>query len=175
MSSVTLTDNPEVGELLSRCRRQIVRHTLLSGTATLLIVVITYLLTAAALDYLIGLPSTIRAVLLFSFCLISGWAGWKFMVAPLKSSVSETELGAAIDLSCPDLNESLATLISIERPEATSGEAGSAVMRGRLRDQPGMFAHRHILNRDRDDLVTLCHAFLNAGERKRPPGSFCQF
>ena len=135
MSSVTLTDNPEVGELLGRCRRQIVRHTLLSGAATLLIVVIAYLLTAAALDYLIGLPSTVRAVLLFSFCLISGWAGWKFMVAPLRSSVSETELGAAIDLSCPELNESLATLISIERPEATIGEAGSAVMRGRLRDQ----------------------------------------
>ena len=132
MSSVTLTDNPEVGRLLNRCRRQIVRHTLLSGTATLLIVVIAYLLTAAALDYLIGLPATVRAILLFSFCLISGWVGWKFMVAPLKSSVSETELGAAIDLSCPDLNESLATLISIERPEATTGEAGSAVMRGRL-------------------------------------------
>jgi hypothetical protein len=153
MSSVTLTDNPEVGELLSRCRRQIVRHTLLSGTATLLIVVITYLLTAAALDYLIGLPSTIRAVLLFSFCLISGWAGWKFMVAPLKSSVSETELGAAIDLSCPDLNESLATLISIERPEATSGEAGSAVMRGRLRDQVtahlGQIESRDVVNNSR--------------------------
>ncbi|MCP4174031.1 MAG: hypothetical protein GY758_25040 [Fuerstiella sp.] len=150
MSSATLTENPEVGQLLSRCRRQIVRHTLLTGTATLLIVVITYLLTATALDYLIGLPATVRAVLLFSFCLISSWAGWKFMVAPLNTHVSETELGAAIDLSCPDLNESLATLISVERPEATVGESGSAVMRGRLRDQVaaqlGQIEFREVVN-----------------------------
>ncbi|MDG1894849.1 MAG: hypothetical protein P8J37_08070 [Fuerstiella sp.] len=150
MSSVPLTDNPEVGELLNRCRRQIVRHTLLSGTATLLIVVITYLLTAASLDYLMGLPSTIRGVLLLSFCLICGWVGWKFMVAPLMTSVSETELGAAIDLSCPELNESLATLISIERPEASIGESGSAVMRGHLRDQVttklGQIESREVVN-----------------------------
>ncbi len=150
MSSAVLSRSPEVIELLDSCRRRVACHAFLRGLATLLIAVIAYLLAAALLDYLIGLPSTIRAILLVSFFLVCGWIGWKFMVAPLMTSVSETELGAAIDLSFPDLHEGLATLISIERPEATVGEAGSAVMRERLRDQVaaclGQIEFREVVN-----------------------------
>ncbi|MCP4512168.1 MAG: hypothetical protein GY826_37860, partial [Fuerstiella sp.] len=135
MSSETLTDNSEVFQMLDGYRRRIACHVFLRGVATLLIAVVAYLVAAVLLDYLIGLPSTIRAILLVSFFLVCGWVGWKFMIAPMMTSVSETEIGAAIDLSCPDLHEGLATLISIERPEASVGEAGSAVMRGHLREQ----------------------------------------
>ncbi len=150
MSSGCLSRSPEIIELLDRCRRRVACHAFLRGIATLLIAVIAYLLAAASLDYLIGLPATVRVFLLVSFFLVCGWVGWKFMVAPLMTSVSETELGAAIDLSCPDLHEGLATLISIERPEATVGEAGSAVMRERLRDQVaarlGQIEFREVVN-----------------------------
>ncbi len=135
MSAVQPGHQLPVQQLLDRCRRQILVHTTLVGLAKIFTVVIGYLVCAAVLDYLFGLPSAVRAVTLSCFVVVLAAVTWNWLIAPLKASLPAEQLGAAIDLSTPELNESLATLISIERPGTTSSEAGSALMRQHLRQQ----------------------------------------
>ena len=124
MSAGSLSQSRQVQRILDSCRRQILQHTLLVGCATLLITVTAGLLAAGLLDYLLGLPGWARALTLTGFVATVGFVTWRFLVQPLRSAIPLNQLGAVIDISCPELNESLATLISIKRPEATSSETG---------------------------------------------------
>ena len=135
MSAGSFSQTPQVRQILESCRRQILQHTLLVGSATLLITVAVGLLAAGTLDYLLGLPAWFRALTLLGFVATIGFVVWQFLIRPLKSAIPLNQLGAAIDLTCPELNESLATLISIQRPEATSAESGSTLMQRRLQQQ----------------------------------------
>ena len=65
----------------------------------------------------------------------SAAAIWRFLVQPMSQALPDQELGAAIDLSAPELEESLATLISIEDPKVSGSEAGSPLMRRHLESQ----------------------------------------
>ncbi len=135
MSAGSFSQTRQIRQILESCRRQILQHTLLVGTATLLITVAVGLLAAGLLDYLLGLSAWLRVFTLASFVGVVGFVAWKFLIAPLKSAIPLNQLGAVVDLSCPELKESLATLISIQRPEASASESGSAVMRNRLQQQ----------------------------------------
>lgn len=135
MSTANASDLPQVQRILQRCRRQILRHTIFVGVATLVAAVVGYLLSVSLLDYAFGLPNSFRVLILLCFAAMAILVTWKFIVVPLRSSIPSKELSAAVDLSCPDLHESLTTLISIQSPSASSSEAGSAFLRDRLEHQ----------------------------------------
>lgn len=135
MSTANVSELPQVQRILQRCRRQILQHTILVGTATLIAAIVGYLLSASILDYFFGLPGNLRAIILACFAGMAAYVGWKSIVDPLRSSIPSRELSAAVDLSCPDLHESLTTLISIQSPDASSSEAGSPLLRARLERQ----------------------------------------
>lgn len=132
MSAGSLRQLPKVRETLRNCSRQITVHALLRGAASLILVSICFLLAASALDYLFTLPGVVRLVLLVIGLGGVAWIVWARLIQPLATHIPDSELGAAIDLSCPQLHESLATLISVERPEASASESGSPVMRARI-------------------------------------------
>lgn len=135
MSAAQPNSSLPVQQILNNCRRQIFVHTLLVGLATLAAVAVGYVVCAGLLDYIVGLPSTLRAGIMVSFIIVVLVVAWKSLVAPLTATLPNEQLGAAVDLSSPELQESLATLISIERPGASASETGSVLMRRHLRQQ----------------------------------------
>lgn len=132
MSSGSFTQQPQVQAVLHRCRRQIRNNVLVAGIASVGLVVISGILLAAGLDYLLALPAVVRATLLAALIATALFVTYRNLLQPLSDRTSDEQLGAAVDLSAPELQESLATLISIEGPDATSAEAGSDVMRRHL-------------------------------------------
>jgi hypothetical protein len=132
MSSGALARVPGLQELLDQCQRRIRVHSLLRGSAETLCVLIAAVMFGCLLDYLIALPGAVRFALLAMTLLLTSAVAWKRLVTPLLTDAPRDELGAAVDLQFPELQESLATLISIEGPNATSGESGSILMRQRL-------------------------------------------
>ena len=132
MSSGALVRVTGLQELLDRCQRLIRVHSVLRGLAETLCVLIACLLFGCLLDYVIALPSAVRLALLGLTAVLLVAVTWKRLIAPLLQHAPADELGAAVDLRFPELHESLATLISVEDDRATSGEAGSALMRQRL-------------------------------------------
>lgn len=132
MSSGSFSQQPQVQTILDNCRRQIRNNALLAGASSVCLVVVAGLLLAAGLDYLLPLPSVVRAGLLVALISAVVYVTYRNLFQPLRSQLSDQQLGAAVDLSAPELQESLATLISIESPEATKAEAGSDVMRRHL-------------------------------------------
>lgn len=137
MSAAQSNYPSSVQQILNNCRRQILVHTVLVGVATIATVAVAYVICAGLLDYLIGLPSGIRAAIFSSFVAVLLGVIWRSLIRPLREKLPAEQLGAAVDLSTPELQESLATLISIERPDATAGESGSPMMRRYLRKQVG--------------------------------------
>ena len=135
MSADGLSQHSSVQRVLDNCRRQILQQTLLGGLATVAIAIVAYWLSAGVLDFLIGLPATVRIMVLVSFVVVIAIVIWKSLLSPLLSNLPTEQLGAAVDMAAPELKEGLATLISIERPDVTSAEAGSKTMRSRLQQQ----------------------------------------
>lgn len=135
MSAANSTNLPKVQQVLQRCRRQILLHNTVTGLATLLTIGLACLLLATISDLLLGLPGGVRAVTLLLFVTTVALVVWKFLVRPLNTRLPIDELGAAVDLSCPEMQESLSTLISVERDDVTRSEAGSDLMRDRLSRQ----------------------------------------
>jgi|GEM_PF-365204 len=132
MSSDALGQVDGLQELLNRCQRLIRVHALFRGFSETVCVLIAGLVFACLLDYLIGLPGLTRFGLLAGTVVITSLVGWKRLVRPALVNAPDEELGAAVDLQFPELQESLATLISLEQPTTTSSEAGSPLMRQRL-------------------------------------------
>ena len=135
MSTARLSENSRVQGILNRCRRQILLHTVLNGGALILIAVLSGLLLSLTLDFLLGLPGRARVILLGACVISTAWIAWKTLICRMLRRIPRNELGAAVDLSAPDLQESLTTLISLQRPEVTAGEAGSRVMREHLEER----------------------------------------
>ena len=132
MSSGALVHVAGLQELLDQCQRRIRVQAVFRGLAETLCVLIASVVFACLLDYLIALPGIIRLSLLASTAVITGLVAGKRLIHPVLRSAPDEELGAAVDLQFPELQESLATLISIEEPFATVSEAGSLLMRERL-------------------------------------------
>ncbi|MEZ6123799.1 MAG: hypothetical protein R3C49_11560 [Planctomycetaceae bacterium] len=137
MSASEIPTPQTLPQLLDACRRQVRRRDTLVGLSIVVSVGLACLLTAALLDLCLGLPSTVRLVILGIFVTSTAWLIRNFLVRPLQRSISDELLGAAVDLSSPELQESLATLISIERPTAGPTETGADVFRRRIRRQVG--------------------------------------
>ena len=119
-------------EILDRCQRLIRVYSVLRGLAESLCVLIACILFGCLLDYFVALPGALRLIGLVGTLVLTGAVAWKRLLHPLVNSASAEELGAAVDLRFPQLQEALATLISIGSPTATSSEIGSALMRDRL-------------------------------------------
>ncbi len=132
MSSGTLPQVPGLQSLLGRCQSLVRVHTCVRGLAETLCILILWMLACGIADYLIVLPGIVRAGTLVAGICLTLFVAWRRFLRPLMSSASVAELGAAVDLKFPELQESIATLISIENPEATASELGSAQMRKRI-------------------------------------------
>lgn len=132
MSSRSFSQQPQVQSILENCRRQIRNNALLAGLSSVCLVIVAGIVLAAGLDYLLPLPSVVRAGLLAVLILAIGVVIYRSLIQPFQGQLSDQQLGAAVDLSAPELQESLATLLSIESPTATSAEAGSPVMQRHL-------------------------------------------
>ena len=135
MSAASISENSRVQGILNRCRRQILLHTLLNGAALILIGLLSALLIATTLDFLIGLPGIVRALFLTVCVGLTVWIAWRTLISRMLHRIPQKELGAAVDLSVPDLNESLTTLISLQQPGVSDGEAGSELMRDHLEER----------------------------------------
>ncbi|MBC7964356.1 MAG: hypothetical protein H7Z17_00405 [Fuerstia sp.] len=132
MSSGALPRVAGLQEILDRCQRLIRVYTVLRGFAESLCVLIACILFGCLLDYFVALPGVVRLAGLVGTLFLTGAVAWKRLIHPLVSSASAEELGAAVDLRFPQLQEAIATLISVDSPTATSSEVGSALMRNRL-------------------------------------------
>ena len=119
-------------QVLDRCQRLIRVYSVLRGFAEALCVLIACILLGCLVDYFVALPGFVRFGGLVATLILTGAVAWKRLVYPLVGNASAEELGAAVDLRFPQLQEAMATLISIDGPNATSSEAGSALMRDRL-------------------------------------------
>ncbi len=135
MSAATLSQVPGLNDLLRQCRGRIRRQTAVRGMANCLLVLLISLTLICILDYLLALSPMIRATLLLATVGLTGVVFFRSLIRPLMAPVSSQELGAAVDLSCPQMQETVATLLSIEDPQASASEAGSAVMRRRVLQQ----------------------------------------
>jgi hypothetical protein len=134
MSSRSI-DAEEFQDFLAVCRRRFISHSLLRGLSSVVLITVGAILFAGLFDFLIPLPGYLRLILLLSALALCGLSMWKDLWGPLWRGISETELGAAADLACPDLDEALATLVSVESADASPSEAGSALMRQKLWQQ----------------------------------------
>jgi hypothetical protein len=134
MSSRSI-DAEEFQDFLANCRQRFVSHAFLRGLSSVVLITVGAILCAGLLDFLMPLPGYLRLILLVSTLGLSAFSTWKSLLRPLIRGISDTELGAAADLACPDLDEALATLVSVESPNASASEAGSALMRKKLWQQ----------------------------------------
>lgn len=132
MSSGALPRVAGLQEILDRCQRLIRVYSVLRGVAESLCVLIACILFCCLLDYIVALPGIVRLVELAGTLLLTGAVAWRRLIQPLIRRASAEELGAAVDLRFPQLQEAIATLISVNSPTATSSEVGSALMRDRL-------------------------------------------
>lgn len=131
--SVTSVPQPAgMDELLRRCRMRIQVQTAVRGLADTVRTLAVCVLVGCVVDFLIPLPGTVRLILLMGFVGAAVTVFWRRLAGPLLKSFPAEELGAAVDLTHPDLKEGLASLIAFQNPELTEAEAGSALMRMRL-------------------------------------------
>ena len=119
MSSGILTQVPGLQSLLDQCQRRVKLHTAARGLAETATALFISVILACSLDFLIVLPSALRCSLLGTVAVVSSWIAWKRLVKPLISHLPPEELGAAVDLRFPDLQEAFATLVSIHRSPQT--------------------------------------------------------
>jgi len=135
MSSATLSQIPGLSRLLLQCRRLVRLQAVLRGFAETIATGSITLLLACLLDYLLLLPSTPRLLLLLvtiSTCVI---VFIRRLLLPAIRTLPAEELGAAVDLQFPDLQEALATLASLSRPDISPDESGSDLMRQLLKQR----------------------------------------
>ena len=132
MSSGALPRVAGLQEILDRCQRLIRVYSVLRGLAESLCVLIACILFGCLLDYFVALPGVVRLCGLVGTLVLTCAVAWKRLIQPMIHSASAEELGAAVDLRFPQLQEAIATLISVDSPTASSSEIGSALMRDRL-------------------------------------------
>lgn len=132
MSSDALLQVRGLPELLARCERRVRSNAVLRGIAEMVCVACAGMLASCLLDFLVGLPSFVRMIFLSGTVLITALIFRKRVLHGLLRCTPKHELGAAVDLRFPALNESLATLISIDAESDSDRDASSGFMRERL-------------------------------------------
>ena len=121
-----------LSELLERCRRRIWIQSVLRGTAETLSIMIAGVLLSCGLDYLLSVPGLLRLVLLAMTLLLTGIIAARRLIIPALQAAPADELGAAVDLEFPELQESVATLISMQRSDDVN-DVSTRLMLERLR------------------------------------------
>ena len=119
-------------ELLDRVQRRIRIQSALRGTAETVSILIAGALLSCGLDYLLALPGMLRLAFLLITLLLTAIIAARRLIMPVLLVPPADELGAAVDLEFPELQESVATLISIQQ-SVDSNDASTRLMRERLR------------------------------------------
>lgn len=132
MSSGVLFRIPAIQELLGQCQRRMWIYSFFRGCADVISVAALCLLVSCLLDFLVVLPGVFRVILLATSALLTAVVFVRRLISPLITSAPAEELGAVVDLRFPDLQEAMATLISLDRKDITAAEAGSPLMQQRL-------------------------------------------
>ncbi len=121
-----------LSELLNRVQRRIRVQSALRGTAETVSILVAGVFLSCSLDYLLALPGMFRfAFLLITLFLTAIIAARRLIIPVLQISPAD-ELGAAVDLEFPELQESVATLISIQLSDDVN-DSSTRLMRERLR------------------------------------------
>ena len=113
MSSGALPRIAGLQDILDRCQRLIRVYSALRGFAEALCVFIACILVGCLVDYFFALPGFVRLGGLIATLVLTGAVAWKRLVHPFIGNASAEELGAAVDLRFPQLQEAMATLISM--------------------------------------------------------------
>lgn len=119
-------------ELLERVRRRIWMQSALRGTAETVSILIAGVLLSCGLDYLLSLPGVFRLTFLAATLFLTTVIAARRLIIPVLQVPPAEELGAAVDLEFPELQESVATLISIQQ-SADTNDASTRLMQERLR------------------------------------------
>ena len=132
MISDSSTSVAGLSELLERVRRRIRVQSALRGTAETVSILIAGVLLSCGLDYLLSLPGLFRLVFLALTLLLTAIIAARRLIIPVLQVPPTDELGAAVDLEFPELQESVATLISIQQSN-DGDDASTRLMQERLR------------------------------------------
>ncbi|MCA9061272.1 MAG: hypothetical protein KDA85_22315, partial [Planctomycetaceae bacterium] len=132
MSAPAMPPVPGLAQLLLECRRRIRIQGCLRGSLETLLAVITGILFACLVDFLIPLPAFVRLLLLLLFLVTVAAVSWLRMIRPACDQIVDEELGAAIDLQYPELQEAIATAVTLNQADRSPAEIGSLAMRRHL-------------------------------------------
>ena len=132
MISDASTSVAGLSDLLERVRRRIRIQSALRGTAETASILIAGVLLSCGLDYLLSLPGLFRLAFLALTLLLTAIIAARRLIIPLLQVPPVDELGAAVDLEFPELQESVATLISIQQSVDVT-DASTRIMQERLR------------------------------------------
>lgn len=135
MSATAVSQPVGIAPLLRRCRQRAQLQSVIRGMADTILTLAVCILVGCLIDYLVPLPGLFRSVLLLLLIGATAVVFWRKLAGPLLRPFGNDELSAAVDLSCPDLHEGLASLVAFQKPGVSDAEAGSALMRRRLQRQ----------------------------------------
>jgi hypothetical protein len=150
MSATSLNQIAGLSSLLRSLRRRVWISSVTRGLAETTAVAIACILAGVTIDFLLPLPAMVRLGLLVVVSAATLTIAWRSLLNPLLKNLPDEEIAAAVDLSFPELQESLATLLSVEPGSQQTGDPGSKLMRrhlvervaGRLRSvNPGRVVH----------------------------------
>ena len=111
---------PELERLLSECRQRVRYQQALRGGAETLAVILFSIAAACFADWLLVLPSVLRLFLLIILTIASWSVFWLRLIRPMRTELPAEELGAAIDLQYPGLQEAVSTLVTSRSADVRS-------------------------------------------------------
>ena len=132
MISDSSTSVAGLSELLGRVRARIRIQSALRGIAESVSILIIGVLLSCGLDYLLSLSGPFRLAFLVTTLTLTAIIVTRRLVIPVLQVPPADELGAAVDLEFPELQESVATLISIQQSNDVN-DASTRLMQERLR------------------------------------------
>jgi hypothetical protein len=107
--------------------RRLRLYTLLDGLAVLLPAIVLALLLTLLVDHTLRLDRDIRAGQLFSGLLAIGLIAWRWLWAPLRVRVGDTDLAVLVERKFPQLESRLISAIEFTGPGAASAHAAHSV------------------------------------------------
>ena len=122
----------EFQTFLRRCRRRFQMHHLLRGLAAVFLAAVIGAGLLLLWDFFRPVSGPIRLAGVVAVLLVTVWTAVRCVLLPIFRGISDEELGAAVDLAAPELDEAVATLVSVEDTAASAEESGSVVMREAL-------------------------------------------
>ena len=99
------------------------------GTGLFLLSAIALLSAGLLVDVLCPLPFSVRLCLLFGTCLGTIWACYRFLLAPLKTGISDAELASLVERAHPELQERLSSSVELFDESLPDGHRGSQRLR----------------------------------------------